>query len=318
MFRLIAQFLSFLWRYKKRALAVAFLALLFFAVRFPWTEVAGKIVRKAQKQAPGGINLDFQSIGLSALPPGLVLRGLSLSGKPLKEPLLLDNLTVSMNLWRWLALKKAWTLRGQKEEFSFAATFWRAAKKSESGGKIPYFFMESQSSQINMAFFQPLWPKAKTSGRLSFRLQYEGDEKNMEKGKGFLEIKGSQIKWLQTRIDTKLGPLELPPLAWSEGKGVFRLKEGDIIIESLSLGGPSDDLYIQIRGNGEIARSYKKFRLGSYDFQVQIDADKDFPLSFLDLMLSGMKEKIEGRIRYKARITGRGLGPPDIEKLSKF
>ena len=318
MFRLAAKALSFLWKRKRRALTVALLALLFFALRLPWTEVAEKIVRKAQSRTPRGISFDFENVRLKALPPGLVLEGFSLRSRSLKRPLLLDSLSASAHWGKWLALKKAWAVRGQKKESSFSFSFWRAQKKSEGGDKIPYMFLEGAAPRINMSFFQPLWPKARASGRISFRLQYEGAEKDIKSGEGALEVKGSQIKWSQAKIETRMGDLELPPLAWSEGRAAFRLKEGDIIVEALNLGSPSDSLHIQMRGNGEIRSSYKKFRLGAYDFQIQIEADNDFPLSFLDLMLSGAKEELEGRVRYRARITGSGSGPPDIEKLSKF
>ncbi len=318
MFRAAAKGLSFLWRHKKRALAVLLLALLFFALRFPWNEAAETIVRNAQKRAPGALSLDFESAGFTAFPPGLALQGASFAGGPFKEPLILESLSVSPDLGKWLALKMAWAVRGRRGDSSFALSFWRKAKKTEGAAPRDYLFAGGRSPLLRMEFFQPLWPKAKASGRISFRFQYEGEPKNIKTAKGMLELKGSQIKWEQARIETRMGDLELPPLSWSEGKALFRFKDGDLIIESLSLGASADDLHIQIRGNGEIKRSYKRFRLGSYDFQMQIDAAGDFPLSFLDLMLSGIKEEAEGRVKYRARITGRGSGPPDIEKLLKF
>ena len=89
-----------------------------------------------------------------------------------------------------------------------------------------------------------------------------------------------------------------------------------MIIDNLQLGAPSDSLYVQLRGHIEFSLA-RRLRINSYDLQTQIDANRNFRLELLDLMLSNTKTETLKGYRYKARIQG-DKDSSNIEKLSVF
>ncbi len=309
------ELLKKIWKYKKVFFLFCMLTSFLFMVRFPWSDVIEKIVRQSQKQL--SLNLEFKKLKLKILPPGIAFYKISLNNSVLKVPIELDTFIFSMAISKWLALKKAWTIEGLKDKSYFTFTFWEEKRVLEDL-ESSYLFLEGNSPLLDFSLLKALLPRIKMEGQASFTMQYEGDIKNLEDAKGVLELRASQIRWLQSQIETNMGPLELPKIKWSRAEAIIRLKEGDIVVESLVLGSDSDELYLQLRGNGELVYAYNQFRLGSYDFQVKIEASKTLPLSLIDLMLSGTKEELFGKYVYKARITGQGYRAPSIEKLSKF
>ena len=304
-----------IWKYKKLFFIFLMLTSLISLLRFPWSESLEKIVRQSQKQLL--LDMEFEKLKLNILPPGIAFSKISLNHSSLKEPLVLDTFVFSMAISKWLALKKAWTVKGVKGSSSFKFSFWEE-KRVVEGLESSFLFLKGNSPFFDFSLIQTFLPRIKMEAQASFRMQYEGDIKNLGEAKGVLEIKASKIRWLQSQIETNMGPLELPKLKWSRAEAVIRLKEGNLIIDSLELGTDNDELYLQLRGNGELIYAYNQFRLGSYDFQTKIEVSKSLSLSLIDLMLSGTKTELPHKYVYKARITGQGLRPPDIEKLSEF
>ena len=304
-----------LWKYKKIFFLFWILTSFLFIIRFPWSDTLEKIVRESQKQLD--VDLEFEKLKFKILPPGISFYKMSLKNPSLKEPITLDTFVFSMAISKWLALKKAWTVEGVKDKSSFVFTFWKENRLVEDV-ESSYLFLEGGSPLLDFSLLKSLLPRIKIEGQASFKMQYEGDIKNLEKAKGVLEIKASQILWLKSQIETNMGPIELPKLDWSRAEATIRLKEGNIIVESLVLGSYSDELYLQLRGNGELIYAYNQFQLGSYDFQVKIAISKALPLSLIDLLLSGAKEELFDKYVYQARITGQGFRAPNIEKLTSF
>ncbi len=315
MYKLLKQLLSTFWKYKKVFFLFLMLTSFLFILRFPWSETLEKIVRQSQKQL--SIDLKFKKLKLKVLPPGVAFYKVSLNNSVLKEPITLDTFVFSMAITKWLALKKAWSIEGVKDKSSIAFTFWQE-KRLFKDLKTSYVFLEGSSPLLDFSLIRDFLPNIKMEGQSSFKMRYEGSVENLEEAKGVLKLKASQIRWLQSQIETNMGFLELPKLSWSKAEAVLRLKEGNIVVESLVLGSDSDELYLQLRGNGELVYAYNQFRLGSYDFQMKIEVSKKLRLSLIELLLSGVKEESPDKYLYKVRITGQGHKPPHIKRLSEF
>ena len=61
-----------------------------------------------------------------------------------------------------------------------------------------------------------------------------------------------------------------------------------------------------MRGTTSLSLSYGKLRLNSYNIQLQMDVNKDFKMSLLNLMFVGYKEDKGDFDRYQLRLLGRG------------
>ena len=304
-----------LWKFRKSFFLFVTFTFLLFVLRFPLTETLENVFRESQKQM--SMDIEFDKMKLKFLPPGVAFHEISFNHDKLKESFILDRFLFSMALGKWLALKKAWTVKGFKDSSSFLFTFWKQKRKVEDL-EHDYLYIEGGSSFLDFSFLEDLSPSVKMKGKASFDFKYEGDIENLPEAKGILNFKASQIHWLQSQIETNIGPLDLPQLKWSQAKAIIRLKEGNIVLESLVLGDSKDRLHLKMRGNGEILYLYNQFRLGAYDFQIQLEVDKSLYLSLVDLMLSGTKKELPTKYLYQARITGQGSGPPNIELLPEF
>jgi len=311
MYRYIKKFLQ----YKKQFILFLIFVSVFFMIRFPWSETIEQIIRQSQQEL--SLNMEFQKFELKFLPPKMVFYEMSFTHNSLTEPWIFDTVEVSLVWSQWLALKKAWAIKAVKESSVFDFSFWQTSKKLDST-KIPYLFLNGKAFDVDLSFFEILSPRIKMDGDLSLKWQYEGSSKHFKQAKARLELKASQIKWLKSQIETNMGPLDLPSLKWSQAQATILLKNGDLLIESLVFGNKNDDLYLQLRGNGELLYNYGRWQLGSYDVQVKIEVSKNLSLSLLDLMLSGSREEENLKYIYTARITGQGPKPPNIEKLSEF
>ncbi|MCZ0931800.1 MAG: hypothetical protein OXJ52_01435, partial [Oligoflexia bacterium] len=116
-----------------------------------------------------------------------------------------------------------------------------------------------------------------------------------------------------------LGPLNLPPIDWSSVKAEVEIKESEVIFKNLRLGESRDDFKIQMKGSGALSFSYRgQPRLSSYNLELQIDLNKDFPLRILDLMFSTYKEDKGDFYRYSVQLIGQGSQVPNMEKLENF
>ena len=74
-----------------------------------------------------------------------------------------------------------------------------------------------------------------------------------------------------------------------------------------------------MKGSGSLNFSYRGLPyLSSYNLELQIDLDKEFPLRILDLMFSAYKEDKGKFYRYSVRLIGRGSQMPNMEKLENF
>ena len=91
---------------------------------------------------------------------------------------------------------------------------------------------------------------------------------------------GSGVEIKDSLIVTNLGPISLPDLKWSQVNLKLRLKDQELVIETLNLGTEKDLLFVQLRGNIEL--KFRRNRMPQptyYDFQAKIEVDKSLKSS---------------------------------------
>ena len=312
MFKLFKILLKGLWRLKKIVSLCMALVLLIFIIRFPWNHFIEKIARKLQQKASTSVQFDFDKIKVHPIPPGIEFKDFVFYHK--QKALTFDSLTVLVDLGRWLSFRKALRLEILKKESLLSLVFWKKQKTLEEGLSVDLFFIKGYSPSLSLEVFNSFLPETKISGSLNLRFDYEGHPDRVSTSKAMLKVKGQDIALTQIELKTPIGPLSLPSISWKKASADFSLKEGELIFNEVLLGGPSDQVIVRMKGSG----SLKNFRLKAYDIQLQIDLDKNFKMSLLDLMFAGFKEDKGDFYRYSLRITGQGSEPPDMEKLLEF
>lgn len=319
MFRLLKKLFGFLWKQKKLLILIFILTALIFSLRFPWNHLLEKVVKKAQKNLPPSFQTEFDRIQFGFFPPGLEFKDLSLNYK--RKFIQLDSLRVSLVLSHWLAFKKAWSLKAEKDSSSLSVIFWKKEKTLEDEvSEIPVviYFVKGNSPFLELKALSGLFPNVKMSGAVQAHFNYEGDLNKIQEAEASFNLKGENIQLSKMELKTPMGPLSFPSVKWKEVEVVSQLKEEEVVLKTFRWGSPSDDLIIQIRGSGSIGFIYGRVRLNSYNIQLQIDVDKNFQIPILDLMFADHKEDKGGGYRYRLRMTGQGNQVPNMEKLDKF
>lgn len=315
MYDLIQKVLSSMWKNKK----IIFLFLLFtffiFILRFPWNQSVEKIVRLSQKNLP--TNFQFEEVNLDLFPPGISFHNFSVNHKMFNQPFSLDRLSVSLALGHWLFFNKGFKFKGRKERSILTVVFSTKDKKRD-GETFSHISLESFSSFLDLQILAPLFESLRLKGFLIFNAEFKGSLADLEYAKGKLFVKGNQVEILSSQIQTKMGDIKLPHLKWSQAKAQFKLKDGQVLIESLVLGSDRNDLHVRLKGQIELFYSYNQIRFNAYDFQTRIELAPGVDFKFIDLMLAKTKEIQNNRSIYKARISGQGNKPPNIETLKDF
>ena len=319
MFRWFKKVFQFINKQKKLLTWLVVLTILFFSLRFPWNNLLEETARSFQKKSPPSLQTDFDKLRLTFFPLGVEFKNLSVNYK--RKSSLLDSFRVSMILSKWLAFKKAWRVKAVKDNSSLFVDFWKTEKTLEDDPEnrsVTIYFVKGHSPLLDLKDLSSLFSNIKMSGLLKTHFDYEGSLTMAEEVKAFLNLKGEDIRLSSAEIQTPLGALNFPPIRWKEGEIISQLKEGELVFKTFRLGAPTDNLIVQMKGSSSVGFSYGRFRLNSYNVQLQIDVDKNMEMSWIDLMLAGYKEDKGSFYRYRLRLTGKGYQIPDMEKLSEF
>ena len=321
MFRLLKGFFSILNRNKKKLFLVFSLSCFIFVLRFPWNDLLEKTFRDFQKQSARSLQVDFEELKLKLFPPGVEFKELEFLYRD--QPISLSSAVISIDVAKWLAFKQGWKFKLFKEDSYLSFNFYKSEKKQkeeeEDSVPIENYFIKGSAPFCSLKALNSFIPNTQFSGDMKARFSYSGSPKELEAIKAFLRIEGENISLSQLELQTPLGPLNLPPIEWKSAQVDFEVKESEVIFKKLQLGEPTDDLYIKMKGSGALAFSYRgQPRLNSYNLELQIDLDKDFPLRILDLMFSAYKEDKGEFYRYSVQLIGQGNQVPNMEKLESF
>ena len=321
MLRLLKNFVSVINKNKKALFFIFSLICVLFILRFPWNDLLEKTLRDFQKKSPKALQMEFDNLKMKVFPPGLEFKGLSFFYKG--KPVSLSALVVSMDLVKWLAFKKAWKFKFFKEDSHVFISFYKEEKKkkeeSEDSPPIELYFVKGSSSFFNLKALDDLLSDAQLSGNIKTQFSYMGSFQQVEGIRAFMKANGKGISLSQLELQTPLGPLSLPPIEWSSVSVDVEVKESEIIFKSLRLGSDKDDFNIQMKGSGALSFTYSgQVRLISYNLELKIDLDKEFPLRILDLTFAPYKEDKGSFYRYSLRLIGQGSQVPHMEKLENF
>ena len=320
MLRLLKNIFSILNKNKKMLFLIFSLISLMFIIRFPWNDLLEKTFRDLQKKSPQAMKMEFEDLKIKLWPPGAQFKNLSFF--PQGHLVSLDSLVVSMDIVKWLAFKKAWNFKVSKADSHIFISFYKTEKENKEEPEalpIEVYLIKGSIPFFNLKVLNDLLPNTQFSGFVKSQFSFNGSPKHVEEIKTSLKTSGENIYLSKLELRTPLGPLNLPPIKWSSISADMEVKESEVLFKSLRLGEAKDDFYVQMKGSGALAFSYRgRPYLSSYNLELQIDLKKDFPLKILDLMFAVYREDKGDFYRYSLRLIGQGNQVPNMEKLENF
>lgn len=306
-------------KYKKWIFLTVLLTGFIFSLRFPWNKTIQKAGELILNQLP--LNSDPDKVKAVFFPPGLVFYDSSFHEPAFLSHLEWDEIKIHPAFSKLLALHPGVRVLLKNETSLIALTLWSKNKKEEEE-KIREIYMTARSPQINLSLINTPSHPLKLFGQARFQFDFTAPEKNLSKATSEGHLIGSEVEIKDSLITTNLGPINLPDLKWSEVSLKWRLKEEELVIETLKLGTEQDLLSVQLRGTIEL--KFRRNRMPQpayYDFQAKIEVDNSLKSSLtntLDLFLFDTKTPLPNGTRYLTRIKGSGHKPPEIEKLDRF
>lgn len=323
MFAGLKKIFSLLFKNKAYLFLILSLTAFFFILRFPLNEWLEKSIKDLQKESPLTREISFNDLKAKWLPPGLLFQDVSFvyKGKTSR----LDSALVSISLKDWIAFKKGFNVQlrhgRSKLFFNFKTKPVPAEEElaAEPGREI--YLLRGSSSLIDLKDLSFLYPNM--SGDLKIQFFYQGSFQDVVGQDvvgmtGELNLTGENISFSELKLNTLLGPLNLPSIKWTNSETELEVKEGELIFKTVELGGEKDDLKVKMGGSGAFSSVRRAVRLSSYNIELQIDIDKKIPFGFLDLMFASYKEDKGDFYRYSVRMIGQGSQVPKMEKLESF
>lgn len=310
--------IKYIKKYRKWIFLTILLTFVFLALRFPWDKAAQKIAEEVLKTLP--LDVDPDNVKVLLFPPGMAFYKSTLREPAFLSFMEIDELRIYPAFSKLLALKPAIRVFIKQGNSALSATLWLKNKKSEDL-KIKEVHLKGGSTDFELSLLNNPSHPLNVFGRVHFRFKFVSPRRNLRKAEGKASLTGSNIAIKDSFIVTNLGNINLPDLKWSVVSLKAKFKEEELVVEKLQLGIEKDSLFVQLRGNMELKSRGNRFQLSYYDFQTQIEVNRNLKsglINTLDIFLSETKTPIENGTRYQARIRGSGHKTPDIEKLSEF
>ena len=309
---------SFLFQQKRSLFLILFLTAFFFIFRFPLNQWVEKSLKDLQKKSPITQDLAFDDLKIKWFPPELLFKDISFVYKDKISRL--DSAVISISLKHWIAFKKAFNFKLRQGQSHLFVNFQQKLVLPDEEYPIEatqqLYLIKGSSSLINLKDLAFLYPNM--SGKLNTRFSYKGSVQDIKKMTGELSLSGKNVSLSELQLNTVLGPLNLPPIKWTKLELNLRLKEGELVFKKTELGSSKDKLRVKMRGSGAFNYFRGRFRLSSYNIELQVDMNEKMEFGFLDLMFASHKEKKSNFHRYSVRLIGKGSQVPKIEKLEKF
>jgi type II secretion system protein N len=257
---------------KKKVLLALLLSCLFVVVLFPYNDLSDLLSNKVAQMTNNQVFLEFSEIHPSFFP------GLSLS---------LSQFSISTP---WMP-----TLRAEKVRL--APSLMALLKKKPQGEVDLSGFFNGQANlsirpisvegsdkenyEVNLSSEKLVL--AELNSLLHLPINIMGELGLSAMGTGNLDAQDLQVKIEQLNIanfhlppstlQTPLGPLNFPELKLSQVQVKADYKNGQLVIESATLGNESDDVFGTVKGKLDLAiqnRGGLSTRIGGYSFDVDL------------------------------------------------
>lgn len=319
MFSALKKVFTFFFKIKKYLFLISFFSFIIFFIRFPWSDMLEKQVRKFQQKSPSARQIQFDDLEAKFFPPGVTFKGFSFFYGQKKVDL--DSFKISLDVKRWLAFKKAFKILLKKEDSVLAFNFRTEKVKSqleEAPSAQKLYFVKGFSRNFHLDTLNQFLSGIHLTGLIESEFFFKGSAEDIENIQAGLDLKGKNLVLSKSQLNTLLGPLSLPQTKWRQAEIDLKVREGELLFEKIAIGQPGDQLLIQLKGSSAFEFVGSRFKISSYNLELQIDLDKDLPFPFLDLIFGAYKEDKRGFDRYSLRLIGQGSDMPKMEKLEKF
>lgn len=324
----VVKFLADILRFHKKKILVAFVsALLFSAILFPYKDLADLLTAQIAAQTQNQVFIQFDELGIALLPmPSIELINVELD-TPALPTLHAESLQLAPSLASLLQFRQGFRVlaRGlMNGDLSLRA---RTGDRVGDSGDQRFMNINLEYQNLDLKAAQKTFNLSiNLEGAANMTVEAKVDPffSVQPDGQGGFEIQGLRLP--SSSIPTPMGAFTLPTLQFSGAKGKARLVGGELIIEELQLGEPSEPFSARVRGNLGLSIQRRGLtmapQMSTYDLRVEINVQKsvESELALFLGFLSKFKSPTLKGSRYVFQAKGSSLsgGIPNLTPLTSF
>ncbi len=296
------------------------LFIVFGIIIFPYNDLGDLVTAKVSQATQNAVYLQFTDLTPSFFPSvGLEFENVSID-TPVIQDIKANSLTVRPSILSLLAFKPGLSVN--------AEGFFKGT--ADISGSIPGFSPEASmkpkiSGELKGLDLSEVTKSLKLPIDLGGKLGFETDSlsldlTNFELTNGDVQANIKDAKLGSMNLNTPLGPLPLPAMAFSVIDLQAEAKNGTVKVAKLTLGKSGDELSGSAKGQFDIKNQPYGPPLGSYDFSIELEVLAAFE-SKMGILWSTLEGFIEtykraspaGKKNFAFRISGQGvMAPPKI------
>jgi len=326
-----------LFKYHKlKLLGVIAFALLFAVLIFPYDDLSDLATAKVSQITQNQVYLQFDSLDLGLLPPGLAMGGVSVE-TPTLPPVKAGHLEISPWLSGLIVGKQGASVDAKDLFGGVIASDFHEGDKTKGGERVKNIAVEAQGIKLpalskflaegNLAQFL-------LQGTLNLNTQMQIDPlfDTQPNGEIGFKIDGLTLPGQTLRIAMAPGapamPLALPEVKLGNTKMTAKMGEGSLKIEDLSFG---NDQTVAGKITGQIGVTFRRSNagvqpvVGTYDLRINLRLPKAFvaanekaglSLAFAMLPQTARKDTAKGtELAFRIQPPAPGQGVPQITSI---
>ncbi len=307
----------FLRKLAKPFLTSLLFALIFFFVFFPTGDLGDLVSSKVSELTQNQVFIQFNNFSFNVTPPGVEFTEVFLETS-FTPGLSADEITISPSIPGMISQKPYGSFSAKGILNGNLNVSVKKGQATETGVERQRVVLEVE--QVSLAALREImkWNLA-LEGHLSLSADGQADLALSEQPDVDLTVDLEKFMLPPATINTMMGPLTLPDMKLGQIHLKGRLSNGKFHIENGDIGKKQDDLFGKVKGFWNInllmmgGRPYPQ--LGSYDFEIDLTANKAFQgkASLFLSLLDQYKSFSADGARYHFKVSAADLmSPPSI------
>jgi type II secretion system protein N len=314
----VIRFFRLLNANKGKLVLMIFSALVFIFILFPFDDLSDLISTQVANMSGNSVYLQFEKLKMSLFPtPGVQMDQVYIES--MRTPALTaQELTITPSVSGMIQQKPYGHVSAKG--FLKGDVDINVGKGQRSDNGVERQKLEISAQKISLHDVRELANlPVQLKGQMNLQTTALADLTFQEQPDVDVDLTINQFELPPSNVNTPMGPLTLPDLKLSTVELKGRLAAGRFIIETGTIGKPTDELYGTIKGNigltflnrgGAIGQD-----IGAYSFDIDLRARKSFQdraalfLTFID----GFKTPMSDGAQYKFRVSAvNPMMPPSI------
>ena len=303
---------QFLKIHRIKCLVFILLSVVFILLRFPYEEAVLYLISQLKEETRASIHLKYDSFYINPIGPSFVFNNPKILITKNQNTFTAQRLIIRPSYTSLLQLQPGVALVLKWPGSIMNATI----RKKQIKKNKPGWFIKLTAHNFNPALLDSIVPTlSKTKGKINMDMELLLDPVFETQPEGFWNINGNNIhnQALSYTFPGAIGTVSLPSFKWSKVSSRGQIKEGEIVISDISIGGQKDAFQIKSRGvisidfiKSNLSGKIKKPLIKSYSMGLDILTSEDLKpkLYFLNLVFSSIESKTPQGWRYLGYVKG--------------